>query len=403
MFRRKLTSLGLSDEPRRAASVRPASSGIRLLWVADAVLAVVPLLRAAGFVSNLARLRAEMASLLRDFHARARIEGIEARRVAQATEVLAALIDHVVTSMPWGADAGWESLGVSPPSSTNNQRTAAGVVQRLLAVARMSSSDVGMRELIGVGLALGFDERSGGVDSAQIGQLRAQLAAHVPKDGGRAEHELSPQWQSFVTSGTALASWLPLWVSGLVVVALLAVLFFSLELSLGARSDRVYARMAALNGPRSMAPRSLPAPQPRLAGDLSQEVAAQKLLVRDELDRSIIVVPDVQLFEAHTATLLPPGVGLLRSIAAALQGSPGRIQVVGHTDGSFARSARYPSDWDFSVDQARAVRDALRDLGIETVRLTYDGRAHIEPLSVDGQPRTAWGDGRVEIVLLAGR
>jgi type VI secretion system protein ImpK len=260
-----------------------------------------------------------------------------------------------------------------------------------------------MRELLGVALALGFDAGSGDADSARLDELRIELATHDSRSGAPAEHELSPQWQSSVERGSALTSWLPLWVSSLVVAALLAVLFFALQLSLAAKSDRLYARMAGLRAPAVTAPRPLPAPQPRLAGVLAEQVAAQSLSARDEIDRSVVVVPGAQLFEAGGATLRPAGRELLRPIAEALQRTPGRIQVIGHTDGSSARSARYPSDWDLSVERARTVEEGLRDLGVEASRLTYDGRAGIEPLAADGQGHGIGGDGRLEIVLLAGR
>jgi type VI secretion system protein ImpK len=385
-------------ESRRTAPLRPAPPGARLLWEAEAVLALVPQLRATGFVSDLARLRERVAEMLRDFQACARAGGVEASRLTRATEVLSALLDHVVTSMPWGADAGWQSL--SPAAAASSGRRPA---HRLLELARVSPSDAGISELIGVALALGFDGRGRDMDGPVIDQVRAQLTTRGPMRGKHMEQGLSPDRQSSVERRGALTSWLPLWVSSFVMAALLAVLFFALELSLGTRSDRLYARMAALNGPAAATPRPLPAPQARLAGALSEQVAASTLMVRDEIDRSVIVVPEVQLFETGDATLRPAAIDLLRPIAAALLRTPGRIQIIGHTDGTAARSARYPSDWELSVDRARAVQEALRNLGIAPSRLGYDGRASIEPLRVDDRTRATGGDGRIEIVLLAGR
>ena len=393
MPNRRLTPEHDSDETIRAAPNRQPQAGVRLLWEADGLLDLVPQLRATGFVSDLPRLREKIAAMLLDFRTHARASGIEASRAAQATEVLAALIDHVVTSMPWGAEADWQALAASktPPGA---QRAR----QPLVDIARASSSDAGMRELIGVALALGFEGRGRDSEDPQIDQLRAQLMQGVP-----AEQVLSPQSQSAVERGKALTRWLPLWVLTLVIAALLAVLFVAAELSLGAKSDRLYARMAGLNGPTALASRPLPAPQARLAGALAGEATAQSLSVHDEIDRSVIVVPGARLFEPGNATLRPASSDLLRPIAAALQLAPGRIRIIGHTDGRVARAARYPSDWELSVDRARAVQDALRELGIETSRTTYDGRAGIEPLKADDPARAPGADGRVEIVLLAGR
>jgi type VI secretion system protein ImpK len=384
-------------ESGRTAPFRPVLPGVRLLWETDAILALVPQLRATGFVSDLAGLRERMAGMLQDFQARARLRGIEASRLTRAAEVLSALLDQVVTSMPWGADAGWRSLGT--PSTASGRRPA----QRLLDLARASPSDAGISELIGVALALGFDGRSRDMDGPVIDQVRAQLATPDRTPGESVESRLSPEGQSSVERGNALTSWLPLWVSSLVIAALLALLFFALELSLGSKSDRLYARIAALNGPSAVTSRPLPAPQARLAGALSEQVAASTLSVRDEIDRSVIVVPDVPLFAAGDATLRPASIDLLRPIAAALQRTPGRVQIIGHTDGTAARSVRYPSDWELSVDRARAVQEALRSLGIAPSRPGYDGRASIEPLRVDDPTSTIGGDGRIEIVLLAGR
>ena len=114
------------------------------------------------------------------------------------------------------------------------------------------------------------------------------------------------------------------------------------------------------------------------------------------------VVPDTPLFDPGEGGLKASGVEVLRPIVAALKVNPGRVEIVGHTDGSLQKSARYPSDWELSVDRARAVRDALRDLGLDGARLRYDGRGSIEPASIDGT-ESVTGDGRITIVLLAGR
>jgi type VI secretion system protein ImpK len=383
-----------SADPR--SSLITESAGPRLLWEADVLLALIPELRATGFVADLPGLREKLAAKLADFRARARRDGIERTRVERATEVLAALLDQVVTSMPWGAEAGWQSLRAAPLPA---EQMPQGAAQRLLEVARKSFSDVGMRELISVALALGFEAESPGADDVQINQLRAQLGTRTPRAGARIERELSPQWQSSVERGSGLASgWLPLWVSSAVAAAALIVLFFALESSLAVKSDHSYARVMTLAAPPTQEPRSLPAGQPRLAGILSMPNVA----VRDEIDRSVIVVPGVQLFAAGSATLLPGGMAFLRPIAEALEHTSGRIQVIGHTDGGSERSARYPSDWDLSVDRARTIVDALHGLGIAGSRMTFDGRAGSEPEAAEG-PAQRRDDGRVELVLLAGR
>ena len=63
----------------------------------------------------------------------------------------------------------------------------------------------------------------------------------------------------------------------------------------------------------------MPAPSPRLAGSLADEAAVSKLSVRDEIDRSVIVVPGSELFEPGGTTLRPDAAPLVQAIAAALR------------------------------------------------------------------------------------
>jgi type VI secretion system protein ImpK len=290
---------------------------------------------------------------------------------------------------------------MAPPAGpTTGARRA---IQRLHEIARSASSDPGLNELIGVALALAFDERNAGPDGPHIDQIRAQLSKPGRNRTAPADRGLSPHWRSTVARGGALTSWLPLWTSSLVIAAFLAVFFIALEWSLGAKSDRLYAQIAALTGPASQTPQALPAPQPRVSGALSAQITAGSLSVREEIDRSVIVVPAAQLFEPDNATLLPGAVATLRPIAAALLAAPGRIQIIGHTAAMQARAARYPSDWELSVERARAMESGLHDLGIEAARLTHDGRAGMEPLPAGDPTRAISGDDRIEIILLAGR
>ena len=217
----------------------PTHKGPRLLWEADPILVLVTELRATSLVPDLGRLRARLVRKLQNFQDRAHAEGIEPLRVSQAAEVLSALIDHVVTSMPWGADAGWKSLGGSRASV---RRPA----ERILEVARAASSDLGMSELACVALGLGFDKRSRGADDAQIEKVLARLTPLHSEKGAPAGLRLSPDVPSSLARRNAWTSWLPLWLASLVIAALLAVLFVVLSRSLDTTSERLSARMAAL-------------------------------------------------------------------------------------------------------------------------------------------------------------
>jgi type VI secretion system protein ImpK len=175
-------------------------------------------------------------------------------------------------------------------------------------------------------------------------------------------------------------------------------------MALGSQSDRVFTQIAALRLPvpaSATAAAAAPAP-PRLAPLLSS-AAAPGLRVHDEIDRSVVSVSDETLFEPDTANLLQTGADALRPVAAALQGLPGRVLITGHTDHNSEPSARFPSNWELSVERARAVYDAMVLFGVPASRMRYDGRGDTEPLAAAGANQAPVHNGRIEIVLLAGR
>lgn len=391
----------------RSAAAQQASSA--LLAEAQPLLALATELRATSAIHDVEQVRAAIQRQLRDFEIRALARGIASARLVLAKTALSALIDDAVQAMPWGATAGALAGGLAVPSSSLAALRPAGVpaetaAQRLLAASRGGATDMALQELLRVILALGFDARAlpaGAPGSAELAALRARLEAAPARSGVQADTPLSMQWAPAVRRGSALVSWLPLWAAGLLLAAALAVTAFALLLALGRQSDRVYARLAALR-PAAVA-RAAPSAAPRLAQPLAGDIAERRLAVRDENDRSVVIVPDQVLFEPGLATLRPGATGLLRRVAAVLAQARGALRVIDHTDGNFERSARFPSDWDLSVERARVVRDALAQLGVDEARLQFDGRADTEPLAPGAAGAALAGNGRVEVELLAGR
>jgi type VI secretion system protein ImpK len=384
----------------------PAATGPNpLLSEADGLLALVPALRSTTQVADLARLHAQIASRLQQFDEGAHWRGLSAVQVQQARSVVGILIDHVVQTMPWGASGGWDPL--NPLKAAAGESASHAAIRQLARMAEAPAANRDLRELIYSALALGFEPRAFGpaVDAQDAEQLRTQLAARLKCDPGAAAQPLSVRWRPAVRPASAVTSWLPLWAGSFVVGGLLAVLYFWLALALGSRSDRVFAQIAALRLPAPAAASSVAAaaPQARLLPLLSRVASGPGVRVRDEADRSVVTLSDDVLFEPGTANLLRSAGPLLRQVAVALLGVAGRVQVIGHTDSAAERSARYPSKWELSVEQARAVQDALRALGLPAARLRYDGRADSEPLGGGGASQTAARNGRIEIALLAGR
>jgi type VI secretion system protein ImpK len=341
-------------------------------------------------------LREQLAVALQRFSERARRRGIAASQVQRAHFILGTLLDHVVDSMPWGAGGQWQRL--TPLKAAPAETSGHAAIRQLARMAEDPTANRDLRELIYVALALGFEARAAGAGEAEV---RARVAAMLAREPGTVERPLSVRWRPAVRRAGALASWLPLWAGSFAIAGLLALLYFSLVLGLGSHSDRVFKQIAALRLPASGAANAAAVPQPRLVPLLTAVASEAGLQVRDEADRSVVTLRDEALFEPATANLLHSATESLRPVAAALQRAAGRVLVVGHTDTGSERSARYPSNWELSVERARAVRDALLALGLPPERMRYDGRADTEPLNTDASASAH--NGRIEIVLLAGR
>ena len=389
-----------ADSPKTHLSAPPGPNA--LLAEADELLSLVPQLRSTAQIADLAQLRTRIAGLLQHFDERLRQRRVVPGQAQKAHFVLCALVDEVVESMPWGAGGRWERL--NPLKAAVGQVAGGATVRMFAQLADDRSSSRDLRELVYVALALGFDARGRGaaVGGVDADQARSRLAEMLKRKSDAAPQSLSVRWQPAVGRASALGSWLPLWVGTCVVGALLAALYFGLALALGSQSDRVFGQIAALRLPAPVAAGAAPAApaSSRLAPLLS---ATQGVQVRDEMDRSVVTLSDEILFEPATANLLQAGADSLRPVAAALQGQAGRVLVVGHTDRNSEPSARFPSNWELSVERARTVHDALLLFGVPAARMRYDGRADTEPLPPAGANQPPVHSGRVEIVLLAGR
>jgi type VI secretion system protein ImpK len=403
------TLFGTEVSVRRAPPAEPSKSHPSappgpnpLMAEGEELLGLVPQLRSTPQIGDLAQLRARIGVLLHHFDERLRHRRVVPGQGQKAHFVLCALIDEVVESMPWGSGGRWERL--NPLKTPAGASAGAATVRMFAQMAEDRSSSRDLREFIYMALALGFDARARGAAAGAVDadQVRARLAEALKRKSETGPQALSVRSQPAVGRTSALGSWLPLWVGTLLVGALLAVLYFALALALGSQSDRVYTQITALRLPVPVTA-TAPAPpaSPRLAPLLSGAISPN-LQVRDEMDRSVVTLNDEFLFEPATANLLDAGSDALRPVADALRNAAGRVLVVGHTDHTSEPSARFPSNWELSVERARAVHDALLQFGVPANRMRYDGRGDTEPLPAAASSQPVH-DGRIEIILLAGR
>src|SRR5690606_21082543 len=112
---------------------------------------------------------------------------------------------------------------------------------------------------------------------------------------------------------------------------------------------------------------------------LAPEIRDDLVTVRDEVDRSVVVLRGDGLFESGSASVREQYLPVLSRVADALRETEGNILVRGYTDNIPMRGARYPSNWHLSQARADAV-EALLDARLDNPqRVRAEGRGGAGP------------------------
>lgn len=321
-----------------------------------------------------AALRRTLAVAVNRFEADTHAAGVDEATVVAASYVLCAWGDEQFEAAPWGVE------GAGLLQCFHGEAHGDKLLRLLARLAEKPREHRALLELFHTCLSLGL--RAGGVlDNRDHENLRSRVHLALRQTAP------APPWVEPWHCAAAAAKPPRAPRVALPAVLLLGVLALGIysasQLQLAARVDGVLASLQKIVPARSAtaAPATrAPATSPRLAASLRDEIDAGRLSVRDEALRSVVVLGADALGDAS---------GPLKRVGAALARLPGKVLVVGYTDGSDPPTARTPSAWHQAMEWARGAADVLRpQLG--------DARVAVEA-RVDatlGKPQR-----RVEIVL----
>ena len=383
----------------------PPDHGLNpLLALANRLLLLVPPLRQTRQMADPATLRGTLAQGIRDFVSAAQAQGIAPERVMAARYVLCTMLDEAAADTPWGGAGMWGRHSLL--AEFHNESFGGEKVFQLMArLAEKPQANLDLLELIYAALALGFEGRFRVIDNgrAQLEAVRERLAQIIRQQRGPYPQALAQNWAGQAAPQRRALSWLPLAATGALTLLALGAVYAAFAKSLADRSDPVYAQIQSLRLPPPVTAVAQPAPQPRLAVFLQPDIRAGMVTVRDEVDRSVIIVRGDGLFASGSAELLPGRDDLMRRIADALVRVGGEVLVTGHTDNTPMRSARFPSNWHLSEERARNVAKLLIDSGLPAERLRAEGRADGEPMAANDSASNRALNRRVELTLLTAR
>lgn len=380
-----------------------AASGTNpLVAAANPLLNLLPQIRSTVHHPNPAWLREHLAAEIRRFEARAQQAGVAPEAIMGARYCLCTALDEVAALTPWGGGV-WSShsLLVLFHNETWGGEKFFQVLERL---SQQPRQHLELLELLYFCLALGFEGRYRVLDNgrSQLEALRQQLAQTIGSVRGEYDPALSPHWRDELTREAVRGPAVPLWVCAALALLVCLGVFGALRIMLASHSDQLFASIDSLHLPQLQPspPVPRPAPPPRLARFLEPEIQAGLVTVRDEADRSVVVLRGDGLFESGSVDVIGRYLPVLTRIADALNSVPGNVRVTGYTDDVPVHTVRFASNWDLSRERAEAVRSLLAARLAQPQRVVAQGRGALDPLVPNDSPAGRARNRRVEITLM---
>jgi type VI secretion system protein ImpK len=412
--------------PKRAAAALPRSADLRvdelvapnenpIMRAAGPLLLLLGRLRVALLRASFASLMEQVADAIKFFEKDIRSAGIPEGQANVAKYILCATADDIVQNIPTEDRHVWTQYSML--SRFFGERIGGVRFFDELDRAKMDPlRNYPVLELQHACLALGFQgiHRTSAGGQATLQQIQRDLYETLRRVRPKVNRDLSPRWQ-----GQALASRIsklevPIWAVAGVVGVLLFGLYLLLRTMLGTGSEAAATEMAALypHGKLAIfrkvaAPPPPPPPPPvdhitqlqRIRAALKAEIAAGKLSADQNATQIFIRVGDLVMFESGEATVLDEFKPIAVRIAETLDKEPGTIKVVGHSDSTPINTVRFPSNWQLSLERARAVAALLRRRLSQPDRVTVDGKGADIPIAPNDTPQGRAKNRRVEVFI----
>jgi type VI secretion system protein ImpK len=395
-----------SAPPRQPVPAAPAAESLSAASLDAVGLGLGPLLRAAspllliigqlrGTITgpDIHALRRHALDEIRRFEDRARAEGIANEIVLTARYALCAALDEAVLSTPWGAQSEWtqQSLLVALHREAWGGEKFFEVLDR---ISREPARHIDLMEVQYLCLALGFAGKYHVEDRghARLLDIQHDLFRKIREYRGPAPAELSPRWQGIQDRRNPLVRYVPWWVVGVAVLAIVLVVFTMYRAWLAGESTPVAAeigKIATKQAPAVLQGRGL---EPYL----KNEVDRQLLTVSD--NGAKVTLTDV--FASGSDRLAASGATLLGAVCQALDHFPNNpVQIIGHTDDQPVKG-KFMNNMVLSQKRAEHVAGVIKGcLKTNSNRVTSIGRGDLEAFRPDSGPGYREKSRRVEIVL----
>lgn len=372
-------------DPLPEAAFQFLGTGLNpLVRAASPLLLLAGQLRGTLSAPDVGVLRRHALDEIRRFEQRARGDSISTEVVGAARYALCACLDEAVLSTPWGAQSEWaqQTLLIAL------HREAWGGEKFFEMLTRIwddPERHIDVMELQYLCIAMGFagkyQAQAQAQGQTQLAEVQHTLARKIREHRGIPRTELSLKWKGVEDRRNPLIRYVPWWVIGAAVLAILVVTYVIYYTRLDSASTPLHATLAQV-GLDEPAPAASTAPRtgPTLKQLLAPQEQERSLTVQEEGTLTRITLRGENLFGSGSAALDPAYERTLAQLAAALDRVPGQVTVIGHTDSEPIQSLRFRNNFDLSRERAVSVARILQQRMTNGGRLQWNGVGSTRPL-----------------------
>lgn len=380
-----------------------ASSANPLVAAANPLLNAIVQIRHSVSHNDPAGLRQRLIDEMRRFEVRCQQSGLAYEVIVGARYCLCTALDEAASLTPWGSRSVWAGSGLLV---TFHNETWGGekFFQLLARLSQNPREHINLLEMINTCLLLGFEGRYRVLDNGrtQLETIKQRLWQMIRGVRGQYAPALSVHPEDQPVMRKLWRPVVPLWACTALAGFIACLFYIGLNWRLGDYTSPVLAAVYQTTLPdvtiKNPAPRHPPVLN--LRAFLSPEIKAGLVAVRDESDRSVVILKGDGLFASASTVVRDRYKPVIDRVAKAMDSVSGKILVVGYTDNVPIRSARFASDYELSLARAQSVTDMLEKQLSRPERVKAEGRGDTNPVAPNNTAENRARNRRVEITLL---
>jgi len=238
-----------------ANSYFSTSSGLNpLVNAASTLIAVFEKTRASVSHPDVGGLHQRMVNEIKNFENTAKQTGVKPEIVLASRYAMCVALDEAVLNTPWGSESAWPQRTLL---SVFHNETSGGE-KFFLILERMKeqpAENLYILELMYILLSLGFEGKYRVIHRGRdmIEQMRDDLFNIVRRQRGEYERSLSPSWRGLGRTRNSLADYIPMWVIGSIVGAILFLSYSGFRVWLYDSSSPVVDQLDEITDMRTVA------------------------------------------------------------------------------------------------------------------------------------------------------